>query len=56
MARLPQPGGWCRQLGAVLNEFLTQAHKSDGTLKDNVVTEAAIAPGVVSSTSTKIQQ
>jgi len=38
MARLPQPGGDKGEWGSLLNDFLSQAHKSDGTLKDNIVT------------------
>lgn len=35
--------------GAILNDYLAQAHKTDGTLKDNVVTAAALAPGAVTA-------
>jgi len=38
MARLPQPGGDSGTWGAILNEFLTQSHNTDGTLKSNTVT------------------
>lgn len=34
MARLPQPGADRGTWGAVLNDFLQQAHNSDGSLKD----------------------
>jgi len=40
MPRLPQPGGDAGQWGSILNEFLTTAHNTDGTLKAGVVTEA----------------
>ena len=38
MARLPQPGSDDGTWGGILNEYLSQAHNADGTLKDNVVT------------------
>lgn len=34
MARLPQPGSDQGTWGAILNEFLEQAHNTDGTLRD----------------------
>ncbi len=37
MARLPVPGSDDNQWGDILNDFLTQAHNSDGTLKDTGV-------------------
>lgn len=53
MARLPTPGGDPGNWGNVLNDYLSQAHASDGTLKsgsvgasqlqDNSVTAATIA-------------
>lgn len=48
MARLPHPGGDAGDWGAILNDYLIQSHKADGTLKDNAVTAAAIAYGSVS--------
>ena len=61
MARLPQPGADQGTWGDILNEYLSQAHKADGTLKDgsvgstqlqaNAVTNGVIAPGAVSSAS-----
>ena len=50
MARLPQPGSDSGTWGDILNEYLSQALKSDGTLKDNVVTRSAIAPNAVTAT------
>ncbi len=35
--RLPTPGGDDNQWGDILNQYLLQSHKSDGTLKDGVV-------------------
>ena len=51
MARLPQPGGDNGNWGAILNDFLTQVHNNDGTLKNDVVTAAAIAPDSVNATT-----
>jgi hypothetical protein len=42
MARLPQPGGDQNTWGDILNEFLTESHNTDGSLKDNVVTPDAL--------------
>lgn len=33
MTRLPEPGGDSEQWGTILNDFLAQAHNTDGTLK-----------------------
>ena len=49
MARLPQPGQDSGIWGNVLNDFLSQAHDADGSLKDNSVDSAALAPGAVSA-------
>lgn len=59
MARLPQPGGDNGNWGDILNDYLSQSHKSDGTIKDNTigaaqlqnnsVTSAAIAPDSVTN-------
>jgi len=48
MSRLPTPGGDSGQWGAILNDYLLQSHKPDGTLKDSSVTENALAPGAIS--------
>ncbi|MFZ1250214.1 MAG: hypothetical protein WAR37_02085 [Candidatus Microsaccharimonas sp.] len=37
MARLPQPGGDANNWGDILNEYLSQTHASDGSLKSNTV-------------------
>lgn len=49
MARLPQPGGDSGNWGDILNDYLSQSHKTDGAIKDNAVTSATIAPGAVTS-------
>jgi hypothetical protein len=37
MARLPQPGGDDGNWGSILNDYLSQTHNTDGTLKDDIV-------------------
>lgn len=44
MARLPQPGSDQGQWGTILNDFLSQAHEPDGTLKSGVVTKDVLGP------------
>ncbi len=61
MARLPQPGGDAGNWGEILNEYLLQAHATDGSLKQdtvgaaqlkpNAVTNAAIVPGSITNDS-----
>jgi|GEM_PF-3379887 len=51
MARLPQPGSDGGVWGDLLNEYLLQIHKSDGTLRDNVVTATSLAPGAVQASN-----
>lgn len=48
MARLPVPGSDEGNWGQVLNGFLTESHKSDGTLKDNVISESNLSSDVQS--------
>ena len=38
MTRLPIPGSDSGNWGQILNDYLSQAHRSDGSLKDNVIT------------------
>lgn len=45
MARLPQPGSDEGQWGTILNDFLSQAHEPDGTLKPGAVTGDILASG-----------
>lgn len=42
MARLPIPGSDQGSWGQVLNDYLSQVHSTDGTLKPGVVTEASL--------------
>ncbi len=51
MARLPQPGGDSGNWGTILNDYLAQSLKSDGTIKDNAVTSSALAPNSVTATN-----
>ncbi|MFZ2545221.1 MAG: hypothetical protein WAW80_04545 [Candidatus Saccharimonadales bacterium] len=36
MARLPQPGGDNGNWGTILNEYLSEAHQADGSLKPGI--------------------
>jgi len=47
MARLPKPGQDDGTWGVVLNDYLSQSLKDDGSLKDNSVTSGALASGSV---------
>lgn len=40
MPRLPQPGADAGKWGSILNDFLSQAHNADGSLKTNAVSNA----------------
>ena len=53
MPRLPQPGSDSGTWGSILNEYLSQSHSDDGSLKNGVVTSSALASNAV--TTTKIQ-
>lgn len=44
MSRLPQPGNDNGTWGDILNDYLSQVHNTDGTLKNGVVSEAALSP------------
>lgn len=46
MARLPEPGKDVGTWGVILNDFLNQSHKADGSIKDNAVTSASIAGNI----------
>lgn len=43
MARLPQPGNDNGTWGDILNDFLSQAHNNDGTIKNGAVPESALS-------------
>lgn len=53
MARLPIAGSDDGQWGDILNDFLLQAHKADGTLQDNAVAGASIQNNTI--TEPKLQ-
>ncbi|MGB4768666.1 MAG: hypothetical protein WBP22_05425 [Candidatus Saccharimonas sp.] len=46
MVRLPQPGGDAGNWGDILNEFLSQTHANDGTIKPGVISESALESAV----------
>lgn len=47
MARLPQPGSDKGQWGVILNDYLSQTHKPDGSLKDDIITAVQIQNGTI---------
>lgn len=49
MARLPTPGSDNGTWGDVLNEYLLESLKADGTIKDNAVTSNTIAPNSITN-------
>ena len=51
MARLPQPGGDSGTWGDILNDYLSQTLKPDGSLKDGSVTASALAPNSVTNSA-----
>lgn len=42
MTRLPNPGSDAGTWGSILNDFLSQAHNNDGTLKDGAISADAL--------------
>jgi len=48
-ARLPQPGSDDGTWGNILNDFLSQAHNSDGSLKDSTVGTSKLADNSVTN-------
>ncbi len=49
MARLPVPGADQGDWGTILNDYLSQALKPDGTIRDNAVTANTIAPNSITN-------
>ena len=49
MARLPQPGGDSGDWGSILNDFLTQSHNVDGSIKADAVGVEQIQSGLLDS-------
>lgn len=56
MARLPVPGSDRSTWGNILNEFLSQAHNGDGTLKDGAVHTATLAGDVQASIASAVTE
>ena len=50
MTRLPSPGRDAGTWGNILNDYLSQSHNSDGTLKDDSVGTAQLQPDSVDNT------
>ena len=50
MARLPVPGSDAGSWGSILNEYLSQVHNTDGSLKDNTVGAAQLKTDAVTTT------
>ncbi len=48
MTRLPTPGSDAGQWGQILNDYLSQAHNADGTLKDAVIAESQLQDSSIS--------
>lgn len=46
MARLPRPGSDDGVWGDILNQYLLSSHKADGSLRDNIVSEAKLSNDV----------
>lgn len=51
MPRLPQPGADAGNWGDILNDYLSTAHSSDGTLKTDTVGAAQLKTNAVASAS-----
>lgn len=49
MSRLPQPGGDSGNWGTILNDYLSQSLKPDGTIKDAIVTKVHLDSSVQAS-------
>jgi hypothetical protein len=49
MARLPDPGGDDSVWGTVLNDYLLQSHKADGSLKNDLVGASQIQDGSITN-------
>lgn len=47
MARLPQPGGDAGNWGVILNDYLSQSHAPDGSLKAGAVNGESVSDGIV---------
>ena len=54
MPRLPKPGGDAGNWGAILNQYLSVAHKQDGTLKDGSITEDHLVSALANKLETGV--
>ena len=54
MARLPQPGGDTGEWGQILNDYLSQAHAADGSLKAGIVTPSQLSNDITSLINSKV--
>jgi len=54
MARLPQPGSDNGVWGGILNDFLSESLAADGTLKDGIVSQSTLTPGLQSTLASKV--
>ncbi len=52
MARLPIPGADSGNWGQILNDFLSAAHKADGSIKDNIISETNLSSSVTTKLNT----
>ncbi len=51
MTRLPTPGSDEGQWGQILNDYLSAVHKTDGTLKDSIITANNLAPNAITTST-----
>lgn len=54
MPRLPQPGSDSGVWGEILNNFLSESLAPDGTLKDGIVSQSTLTPGLQSTLASKV--
>jgi hypothetical protein len=54
MARLPTPGADENEWGDILNDYLSQAHNADGTIKSGAVSGSQLQDGSVSASKLSI--
>ena len=54
MSRLPQPGGDSGEWGEILNDYLSQSHTADGSLKSGSVSLSHLASDATSALNSKV--
>lgn len=52
MARLPTPGSDAGNWGAILNDFLSQAHSTDGSIKPGAISETSLDSSIQAKINT----